>query len=241
MPQMNEAKYGINDSASVIGGNNNLASGGNKLVLTSDINDKYKDVGDDGERDVGDSRCGVGGSSDSMLHDSIVVDGEEGGKCLPTILQTSAVNDDEYDDDEYDDDEYDDDDDNDSQVSVEADFDFEESEDEGDINDVSCLVMKNPEDSEEKSRIIIDNTFRRLAKENKGPYCNGSPEDIERNKKLDIILVKIAEPADKYIANHCTDDGNGSLKYRCRAMQGTESKKPGVYRGKCKNDCYKTG
>jgi hypothetical protein len=24
-------------------------------------------------------------------------------------------------------------------------------------------------------------------------------------------------------------------------MQGTESKKPGVYRGKCKNDRYKTG
>lgn len=240
MPQMNEAKYGIYDSASVIGGNNNLASGGNKLVLTSDINDKYKDVGDDGERDVGDStRCGVGGSSDSMLHDSIVVDGEEGGKCLPTILQMLAVNDDEYDDDEYNDDEYDDD--NDSQVSVEANFNFEESDHEGDINDVSCLVMKNPEDSEEKSRIIIDNTFRRLAKENKGPYCNGSPEDIERNKKLDIILVKIAEPADKYIANHCTNDGNDSLKYRCRAMQGTESKKPGVYRGKCKNDRYKTG
>jgi len=145
-----------------------------------------------------------------------------------------AVNDDEYDDDEYDDD-------NNSQLSVEADFDFEESDDDGDINDESCLVMKNPEDSEEKSRTILDNTFRHLAKENKGPYCNGSPEDIERNKKLDIILVKIAECADKYIANHCTDDGNGSLKYRCRAMQGAESKKPGVYRGKCKNDRYKTG
>ena len=146
---------------------------------------------------------------------------------------------DHTDDDEYDDDEYDDD--NDSLLSVEADFDFEESDDEGDINDVSCLVMKKTEDSGKKSRTILDNTFRHLAKENKGPYCNGSPEDIERNKKLDIILEKIAERADKYIANHCTDDGNGSLKYRCRAMQGAESKKPGVYQGKCKNDRYKTG
>ena len=58
----------------------------------SDTNDEYKDVGADGERDAGDSRCGVGGSSDSMLHDSIVIDGEEGGKCLPTILHTSQKN-----------------------------------------------------------------------------------------------------------------------------------------------------
>ena len=210
-----------------------------EIASVSDNNYDDKDGGDNYQMRYSDD-----GGSDCMLHDSIVVDGEEGGACPTTILHMSAVNDDEYDNDEYDDDEYDDDeydDDNDSQVSVEANFDFEESDDEGDINDISCLVMKNPEDSEEKSRIIIGNTFRRLAKENKGPYCNGSHEDIERNKKLDIILVKIAECADKYIANHCTNDGNGSLKYRCRAMQGTESKKPGVYRGKCKNDRYKTG
>jgi hypothetical protein len=130
MPSVSEATHGINDGANVIGRNNNLESGGNKLVstgiislvpkidqnsntnTTSDIesivigagnkspptdtatsvyslnnNDEYKDVGD-----VGDSRCGVDGRSDSMLHVSIVDDGEDGGNCHPTILLKSLKN-----------------------------------------------------------------------------------------------------------------------------------------------------
>ena len=82
-----------------------------------------------------------------------------------------AVNDDEYDDDEYDDDDN-------SQLSVEADFDFEESNNEGDINDESYLVMKKPEDSTETSRTILDNTIsktsRREAK--RGQFTNRKGE-----------------------------------------------------------------
>jgi hypothetical protein len=117
----------------VIGGNNNqltggitLTSGGEGVSGTKGNNNGV--IGGHNNWGRGGSRCGVGGSSDIMLHDSIVVDGEEGGKCLPTILQTSGKNhinhvtddvvpappDDDKDggdnDDEYDDDGYNDDD-----------------------------------------------------------------------------------------------------------------------------------
>jgi hypothetical protein len=123
----------------------------------------------------------------------------------------------------------------------EHDVECDESDDEWDTNDESLIVMKKPEDSAMKSNTILGNTFRRLAKLNKGPNSKGSPEDTEHYKKLDRILEELAKLVDRYIADRCTVDENGSLRYSCRAMQGTESKEPGVYRAKDNNGRVKTG
>jgi hypothetical protein len=92
--------------------------------------------------------------------------------------------------------------------------------------------MKKPEDSAMKSIAILGNTFCYLAKVNKGPNSAGSPEDTELYKELDRTLERLAVHVYRYIADCCTVDENGLLRYSCRAMQGTESKEPGVYRAK---------
>ena len=146
--------------------------------------------------------------------------------------------------DENDDESYDseNDDDNNSVSSLEEDdYEYDESDDECDTNDESLIVMKKSEDSAMKSIIILGNTFHCLAKFNKGPNSKGSPEDTEHYKKLDRILKQLAKLVDSCIVDHCTDDGNGSLMYNCRAMQGTVSKEPGVYRAKYDNGRVKTG
>ena len=76
---------------------------------------------------------------------------------------------------------------------------------------------------------------------NKGPNSAGSPEDTEHYKELDVILEELAKLVNRYIVDRCTVDENGSLRYSCREMQGTESKEPGVYRAKDNNGRVKTG
>jgi hypothetical protein len=130
------------------------------------------------------------------------------------------------------------DDDNNSVSSLEEDnFECDESDDE----DESLIVMKKPEDSAMKSITILGNTSRCLAKVNKCPNSADSSEDTEHYKELGRILEELAKPVDRYIADRCTVDENGSLRYSCRAMQGTESKEPGVYRAKDNNGRVKTG
>jgi hypothetical protein len=72
--------------------------------------------------------------------------------------------------------------------------------------------MKKPKDSAMKSITILGNTSRCLAKVNKGPNSEGSPEDTEHYKELDRILEELAKLVDRYIADHCTVDENESLR-----------------------------
>ena len=207
------------------------------VASDSDNNDGDKDGGD--HVDGGDNEEGspgdVGGV-DSVLSSNIV-DG---------VVNVEENDDDETynEEDENNDESYDseNDDDNNSLSSLEEhDDECDESDDEWDNNDESLIVMKKPEDSAMKSNIIIGNTIRYLANLNKGPNSKGSPEDTEHYEKLDRILKQLAKLVDSCIVDHCTDDGNGSLRYSCRAMQGTESKEPGVYRAKDNNGRVKTG
>ena len=208
------------------------------VASDSDNNDGDKDGGD--HVDGGDNEEGspgdVGGV-DSVPSSNIV----DGGVNVEENDDDDETHNEE---DENDDESYDseNDDDNNSVSSLEEDdYEYDESDDECDTNDESLIVMKKSEDSAMKSNIILGNTFHCLAKFNKGPNSKGSPEDTEHYKKLDRILKQLAKLVDRYIEDNCTVDENGSLRYICRAMRGTESKEPGVYRAKDNNGRVKTG